>query len=61
MNLSQKIEGGRWISRFQPTFPILALMLSLTLSVRAPARSCRFDPQRRAEYCSRWRHCARPR
>jgi hypothetical protein len=40
MILSQKINCGRWTTRFQPTFPILALMLSLTLSFRAAAQSC---------------------
>jgi len=40
MILSQKIDCGRWTTRFRSTFPILALMLSLTLSVRAAAQSC---------------------
>lgn len=40
MILSQKIDCGRWTTRFQLTFPILALMLSLTLSVRAARQSC---------------------
>jgi hypothetical protein len=39
MILLQKVDG-RWTTRFQPTFPILVLMLSLTLLVRAAAQSC---------------------
>ena len=40
MMLSPKLDCGRWTTRFQLTFPILALMLNLTLSVRAAAQSC---------------------
>jgi hypothetical protein len=39
MILSQKIDCG-WATRIQPTFPILALILSFMLSVRAGAQSC---------------------
>jgi hypothetical protein len=40
MMLSPNLDCGRWTTRFQLNFPILALMLSLTLSVRAAAQSC---------------------
>ena len=40
MIFSRKIQRGCWGTRFQPIFPILALMLSLTFSVRATAQSC---------------------
>ena len=40
MMLSPKPDCGPWTTRFQLTFPVLALMLNLTLLVRAGAQSC---------------------